>query len=398
MPQKLGKGGHGQQNYVPAGYGEASGTYGDNPTGSNKFVKFEKPVGEQPFSKNNERYYIRMNGEWYIIKGENLEKFKKLNPEIKKIYSEQEKKEFENKKYLTEKKEKKQYVKNLEENIKSKVSKRCRVNFEGFDETGCKLMEESFNAIYNDFPEIGNYLFELGTQSGLNKEIDLEKNKRFEEFKKNITSEQIEEHRQKLINWNKNVDPSKFTDEYVKSVLIRINQPSKTRKVLTGRTQGAYIPTGSGKGEVQFLNTVGKKSYEKKVLSNFDTNWWSSKNPNSVMTHELGHAVDYMIFDLEKDSYGDRFREQIRNLYSQENADIRMRETKSKWEKTNSKNYALSKYGMSNLKEFIAESFAAYYGGDNNPIANKVISIMKEAYKSKLDEIKKRGKGATING
>lgn len=43
MPQKLGKGGHGQQNYVPAGYGEASGTYGDNPTGSNKFVKFEKP-------------------------------------------------------------------------------------------------------------------------------------------------------------------------------------------------------------------------------------------------------------------------------------------------------------------------------------------------------------------
>ena len=46
MPQKLGKGGHGQQNYVPAGYGEASGTYGDNPTGSNKFVHFAKPDGQ----------------------------------------------------------------------------------------------------------------------------------------------------------------------------------------------------------------------------------------------------------------------------------------------------------------------------------------------------------------
>jgi len=44
MPTKLGKGGHGDQNYVPAGNGDASGEYGDNATGSNiHFTNFKKP-------------------------------------------------------------------------------------------------------------------------------------------------------------------------------------------------------------------------------------------------------------------------------------------------------------------------------------------------------------------
>lgn len=43
MPTKLNKAGN-QQNYVPAGNGDASGEYGDNVTGSNKhFTSFKKP-------------------------------------------------------------------------------------------------------------------------------------------------------------------------------------------------------------------------------------------------------------------------------------------------------------------------------------------------------------------
>lgn len=45
MPTKLNHAGN-QQNYVPAGHGDASGEYGDNDTGSNihiQFKKFEKP-------------------------------------------------------------------------------------------------------------------------------------------------------------------------------------------------------------------------------------------------------------------------------------------------------------------------------------------------------------------
>lgn len=41
MPTKLNRAGE-QQNYVPKGHGEASGEYGDNETGSNIHIKFEK--------------------------------------------------------------------------------------------------------------------------------------------------------------------------------------------------------------------------------------------------------------------------------------------------------------------------------------------------------------------
>ena len=43
MPTKINSAGK-QQNYVPAGNGDASGEYGDNATGSNKnFKVFKKP-------------------------------------------------------------------------------------------------------------------------------------------------------------------------------------------------------------------------------------------------------------------------------------------------------------------------------------------------------------------
>lgn len=49
MPTKLNKAGN-QQNYVPAGHGDASGEYGDNATGSNvhiQFTSFKKPDGNE---------------------------------------------------------------------------------------------------------------------------------------------------------------------------------------------------------------------------------------------------------------------------------------------------------------------------------------------------------------
>ena len=47
MPTKLNSAGK-QQNYVPAGNGDASGEYGDNASGSNKhFQSFKKPMGVQ---------------------------------------------------------------------------------------------------------------------------------------------------------------------------------------------------------------------------------------------------------------------------------------------------------------------------------------------------------------
>ena len=56
MPTKLGKGGSGQQNYVPKGNGDASGEYGDNATGSNVhyFAHFEKQPTMEMTGKDKE--------------------------------------------------------------------------------------------------------------------------------------------------------------------------------------------------------------------------------------------------------------------------------------------------------------------------------------------------------
>jgi len=74
MPQKLGKGGAGPQNYVPPG-NPAGGQYGDNETGSNKhyFAHFAK----QPT--------LKMNGDNSLVsKFKNKKKFKNVN----QIYNE----------------------------------------------------------------------------------------------------------------------------------------------------------------------------------------------------------------------------------------------------------------------------------------------------------------------
>lgn len=52
MPTKPNSAGQ-QQNYVPAGHGDASGEYGDNATGSNIHIRFERkdPILEEDKGK-----------------------------------------------------------------------------------------------------------------------------------------------------------------------------------------------------------------------------------------------------------------------------------------------------------------------------------------------------------
>lgn len=61
MPTKPNRAGN-QQNYVPAGNGDASGEYGDNATGSNiHFKVFKKPDGIQIENKGSEKYKYFLN-------------------------------------------------------------------------------------------------------------------------------------------------------------------------------------------------------------------------------------------------------------------------------------------------------------------------------------------------
>lgn len=61
MPTKLNRAGQ-EQNYVPAGNGDASGEYGDNATGSNiHFVNFKKPDKPSEIIKELKDFDERQN-------------------------------------------------------------------------------------------------------------------------------------------------------------------------------------------------------------------------------------------------------------------------------------------------------------------------------------------------
>lgn len=86
MPQKLGKGGSGLQNYVPKG-NEAGGQYGDNETGSNKhyFAHFEKQPKMQMVSDTELESKTKTLEDEISKIGNDLSSQEKKNKKIKKI-------------------------------------------------------------------------------------------------------------------------------------------------------------------------------------------------------------------------------------------------------------------------------------------------------------------------
>lgn len=83
MPTKRNKAGN-QQNYVPAGHGDASGEYGDNATGSNKhiqFTSFKKPQEQSKKLRERRKQGFRYNKfykKWDAISDEEYNRYKKL--------------------------------------------------------------------------------------------------------------------------------------------------------------------------------------------------------------------------------------------------------------------------------------------------------------------------------
>ena len=105
-----------------------------------------------------------------------------------------------------------------------------------------------------------------------------------------------------------------------------------------------------------FKDSVGKKKHKDAINHEYDTGWWSSNNANQTFAHELGHAVETL---LRKDI---NYTAEIEKLYNNATAD------------------ELSGYSRKNAREFVAESFAAYYGGMNNPVADEVVEFVKNQY------------------
>ena len=329
MPEKLGKGGAGMQNYVPAGNGNASGEYGDNASGSNVHFKvFKKPDSDT--KKTNKPVSDKKD-----ISGESPAKDKKEKP-------------------------KKQFVVDTEKRIKSMLGDNATISLDGFDEETCGVLENTISKVLEDFPALKTNLISIGSVSGYNKTQEKEYQKKYDEFIKRITPEKIENKRQKLIEWNPNSDKSRWTDEYVKDIIMQTEKPYREKRLSLKR--GAYGACYSYSGNtiswLVFKDGTGKKKHIDTINYAYNTGLWSSNNENQTFAHELGHSIENL---LTKDI---NYIDKINKLYDNATAD------------------ELSGYSRENTREFVAESFAAYYGGMNNPVANEVVEFIKDRYRS----------------
>ena len=326
MPTKPNHSGQ-QQEYVPAGNGDASGEYADNATGSNvHFKSFKKPDSDT--KKTNKPVSDKKD-----INGESPAKDKKEKP-------------------------KKQFVEDTEKRIKSMLGDNATISLDGFDEETCGVLEDTLGKVVGDFPALKNNLISIGSISGYNKIQEKEYQKKYDEFIKSITPEKIENKRQKLIEWNPNSDKSRWTDEYVKDIIMQTEQPYRNKRVSLPRAAAGVCKSYIGRtiSMLVFKDSAGKKKHKDAINHEYNTGWWSSNNANQTFAHELGHAVETL---LRKDI---NYTAEIERLYNNATAD------------------ELSGYSRKNAREFVAESFAAYYGGMNNPVADEVVEFVKNQY------------------
>ena len=322
MPTKPNHSGQ-QQEYVPAGNGDASGEYADNATGSNvHFKSFKKPENDTSKGTQSKTKLPKENKD---------KKEKKDQPQ-------------------------KPHIQDAEKKIKSILSEDMEITLDGFDEETCGVLSDTLGKVVSDFPALKNHLISIGSVSGLNKLQEKEYQKKYDEFIKSITPEKIEKKRQKLIEWNPNSDKSRWTDEYVKDVIMQTEQPYRNKRVSLSRGAEGTCKTYRTISMLVFKDSVGKKKHKDTINHEYDTGYWSSNNANQTFAHELGHAVETL---LRKDT---NYTAEIEKLYNNATAD------------------ELSGYSRENAREFVAESFAAYYGGMNNPVADEVVEFIKKQY------------------
>ena len=261
MPTKPNHSGQ-QQEYVPAGNGDASGEYADNATGSNvHFKSFKKPENDTSKGTQSKTKLPKENKD---------KKEKKDQPP-------------------------KPHIQDAEKKIKSILSNDMEITLDGFDEETCGVLSDTLEKVVGDFPALKNHLISIGSVSGLNKLQEKEYQKKYDEFIKSITPEKIEKKRQKLIEWNPNTDKSRSTDEYVKDVIMQTEHPYRIKRVSLSRGAAGTCKTYRTISMLVFKDSVGKKKHKDTINHEYNTGYWSSNNANQTFAHELGHAVETLL-------------------------------------------------------------------------------------------------------
>lgn len=315
--------------------------------------------------------------------------------------------------------------------IQKVIGDGCTVCFgKGYNKEDLKQILEDTKTYVNDFPELKNQLKLMGDRNNLKKLVNAMRNNT-EPTEEEITK--AVEKLKKVIRYY-GAEGEELEKKYREEAIKRLQQPLKL-----ARLNKALAYWSPNENAMIYMGKMKKRDNDDTEQS-YKMNWHSSNKVNGVYCHEMGHAVDtalankyqeiskkleekwknepdnsaknfetrnnlgiaYQNFknnirELENQNYNSEYKAQYDALMSEKlgteyngnnyNRNIYEadKQVKEELNQKGIRKWNLSEYAKTNTKEFIAESFSAYYSGMDNPLANKVVEAFKE-FSKKLKE------------
>ena len=165
---------------------------------------------------------------------------------------------------------------------------------------------------------------------------------------------------------------AKIEDTFGSKALDQLHKIGTFPQGYSTRYAGAYVRAGDHDldGSLWLRNVSRKNSLEKLesvAKEQYDAGYWSTPEALHTIRHELGHAIhraietpeiNAQLTELRKSIVDERMNRHRRGDHNHKYSD---------W---------LSEYGMTNTKEFVAESVAEYLAGNPRETAAKVVEIL----------------------
>lgn len=286
-------------------------------------------------------------------------------------------------------------------------------------------IEEVYTAsqnLVNDFPELSDYVREIGDRNNLEKYINAVNSQ------KTFSEEEIA-NKMRMIKANYIFGAP--SDEVLRKKAIASLQGGDVK---IQKAKNAYAYWQKANKRMIFMGKM--KDAKESIISDYNSNFHPTSEVIGVYYHEMGHGTDDMIYDLYKEkraqqrfgkwaeldimnaeynkkmndlfarNYNEGYKKELNESFKGKfgiypddmNAyrvlhgkgmylEDEIAKIRSELSDKGIKEYNLSKYGRTNKAEFLAESFSAHYCKANNQLAEEVFSTVMDYYK-KLKEFK----------
>lgn len=364
-----------------------AGTRGENSLLDGISQKLQVLSGLLYRQTNSEQ--IAMDERWITLhpNEENPEDYRRLKIDdgetteeaIEKKFGKTEKKEPEKKepeKEDKEKKEQKKYeikeastVKEAEE-LAKKANIADSINYGKLDLEYANTVNQSIAANLNEFPEVRKELAQLGSLQAVNKAIQEKSLKDNEER----INKSIKDSVDNIKAW--------YGDDYINRVYggeeklvkkISDQVTNRYKRAFTRKATGEYANFTYGykneNGGIRFNEKFKTKKNIEENLSRSSQAGWHPEKCNtlkSVVDHEFGHAIEYHVSEKSR-TRGSKSYEDLKDYYRGLSAtDIKE---------------GLSRYAVTNFKEFVAEGYSEYKNNPNpRPISQKIGKLLTQSY------------------